>query len=501
MKHLLRATFLYLLLPIPLFFMGWLRPEAAIPLIGIVLWAMWGIWKGADAFTDSIPPRMTAKAALLVCGWVLLSGIGGYAFQNYDFHGRNAILRDLIEYAWPVTYAEPGQGPVRMLVYYFGYWLPAALAGKIFGWQAANAFLFIWTCLGAMLAILHLGALTKASAVKAALLLAGFSGLDALGTLFFAREYPRLWPPVQHLEVWSGILQFSSFTTQLFWVFNQAVPAWLCAALFMTLGPARAAAHDARGLTFLAWALCFFFAPLASIGLFPFLLVDWIAWMRLNSRAPLRGIRLDRVLAGMCIALAAYLFYSSNTAARDRGLLSLPWVEAVRFVLLEAGLFWLPLAFVRRRDPRWIIAGLLFAAVPFIQVGGERDFVMRASIAPLFHLMAWCGAAAFAQDTPRGIRAALTAALLIGCLTPLYEINRSIHRTYEYYFVLEQSERLQSDPAPAARLEQGGAPESEHPGTLAADGIRTLASLEGRLAENYLANVRKSPYYRWIAPR
>jgi hypothetical protein len=494
MKSLFRLTWLYLLIPFMLFCLGWLRLTIAIPVIALLLWTLWKLWKSTDKSPSLLAVGGGVMWAVLLTGlWVFFSGVGGYAFQNYDFHGRNAILRDLIDFEWPVAYSEAQRGRVRMLVYYTGYWLPAALAGKLFGWDFANAVLFIWAWLGAALAGLHLGSFLKTSFTKAAFLLIGFSGLDALGTILFTREYPALWPPVQHLEIWAGILQFSSFTTQLFWVFNQAVPAWLCILLLLN-DPRRDAAA-------LAWALCFFFAPLVSIGLLPFALVKGFGQSGIKRGQILQEARFDLLPAAAAIAALSYFYFSSNTAAQDLGWQSLPWVEAARFILFEAGIFWFLLAPLRWRDPNWIIAGLILLFTPFVQISGERDFVMRASIAPLFYLMTWCGAALAAKETPRLIRTALLGTLIIGSLTPLYEINRSIYRTFEYYFLLDESQRLQPDAEPAAHLEQGGAPEAEHPGALLADDIHTLAFLEDKLSKNYIANVRKSLYYRFLAPR
>ena len=75
--------------------------------------------------------------------------------------------------------------------------------------------------------------------------------------------------------------------------------------------------------------------------------------------------------------------------------------------------------------------------MPFIQFGSGRDFVMRASIAPLFYLMVMTGEVIFQKNTPRLLLFTFYLLLLIGSFTPLYEINRSIYRSFEYYFVLE----------------------------------------------------------------
>lgn len=494
MKSLLRLTWLYLFIPFMLFCLGWLRLTIAIPVVALLLWTLWKLWKSAEKDLAPLEIGGGVMWAVLLTGlWVFFSGVGGYAFQNYDFHGRNAILRDLIDFDWPVVYSEAQRGPLWMLVYYIGYWLPSALAGKLFGWNFANAVLFMWTWLGVVLAGLHLGSFLKTSFLKAALLLIGFSGLDALGTILFAREYPALWPPVQHLEIWAGILQYSSFTTQLFWVFNQAVPAWLC--ILWLLNDSR------RDAAVLAWALCFFFAPLVSIGLLPFALIKWFEQLRVKRKDTSLETRFDLLLAGAIITALSYFYFSSNTAAQDFGWQSLPRAEVARFFLLEAGILWLLLASFRWRDPNWFIAGLILLFAPFVQIGGGRDFVMRASIAPLFYLMTWCGAALTDRDVPRLIRIALLTMLIIGSLSPLYEINRSVYRTFEYYFLLDKVQRVQPDAEPATHLEQGGAPEAEHPGALLADDIHTLAFLEDKLSKNYIANVRKSLYYRLLAPR
>jgi len=95
----------------------------------------------------------------------------------------------------------------------------------------------------------------------------------------------------------------------------------------------------------------------------------------------------------------------------------------------------------------------------------------------------------------------LLVCLIIGALTPLYEINRSIYRTYEYYFLLSDEQRAQPSLEPATHLKQGGAPEAEHPGSLVADEIQTLTFMDDKLTKNFVANVRQSLYYHYLAPR
>ena len=64
-----------------------------------------------------------------------------------------------------VVYSSPERGPITMLVYYVGYWLPAALVGRILGWGVANFILFLWTWFGVLLTVLHLNLKLKTSLV------------------------------------------------------------------------------------------------------------------------------------------------------------------------------------------------------------------------------------------------------------------------------------------------------------------------------------------------
>ncbi len=498
MKNATRITLFYLTLPFILFCLGWLRLSIAIPVIAISLWAVWQLVKHNPDTQFQKPDSRFPYSLYLITGiWVFLSGVGGYAFQNWDHHWRNAVLRDLISYDWSVIYSSPAKGAIQMLVYYVGYWLPAAGMGKLFGWQVANFVLFLWTWLGVFLVVVHLNLGLKTSAVKAALLLILFSGLDALGTLLIPGEYPTLLPAIQHLEIWSGDLQYSSFTTQLFWVFNQAVPAWLCIVLVLGSENSQPGTCSLNPKVFI-WSLCFFFAPLAALGLIPYLLMDWLK--QTDFKSPFKHLHPGLLLASGIVVLISFLYFSSNTAAREVGVRAPALQNFLVFFLLEGGILWLLLAPFKWHDPRWALTGLLLAVMPFIQIGSGRDFVMRASIAPLFHLMIMTGESIFHKAVPRSLLYPIYLLLFIGSLTPLYEINRSIQRTYEYYS-LDDSQRAQPAAGGITHLAQPGAPETEHPNMLVADEIQTLKFMDDKLSRNFIANVRQSLYYRYISSR
>jgi hypothetical protein len=502
-RWLYRITFLYLLIPFIIFCVGWLRLAVMIPVVALILAAAFQLLRHAPEVEIEYSRKLLLWLLFFTGAWVFLSGVGGYAFQNWDHHWRNAVLRDLIAYDWPVFYARPEKGPITMLVYYVGYWLPAALAGKLFGWKFATFVLYVWTWLGVLLVVVHLHRKLKTSMLNAALLLIFFSGMDALGSLLFAAEYPTLWPPIQHLEIWAGNLQYSSFSTQLFWVFNQAVPAWLCCILILEsnsllFDQSQRASLQPDQKVFI-WSLCFFFAPLASIGLFPYLCIEWLRGR--DFKLLFKNLSLLPLLSSGVIVMISYLFFSSNTAAQERSFQAIAIGDFIPFFLLEGGILWLMLAPSKWRDPRWIVTGSLLLILPFIQIGSGRDLVMRASIAPLFYLMMMTAEFFFQPATPRFYRIAFAAILAVGALTPLYEINRSAQRTFAYYFVLDESELAQPPLEPVTHLAQAGAPEGEHPGALTAEGIPTLKFMTDELSRNFIANVRQSLYYQFVSSR
>ncbi len=509
-----RLSILYLTLPFLLFLFGWVRLTIAIPLALIILSTLWQLLKQPFPIHNSLFTKNwslpTVYWLLLTVLWLLLSGIGGYAFQNWDHNWRNVVLRDLMNFDWPVTYAQPESGPVKMLVYYVGFWLPSALIAKFTNWQVANFALFIWSLLGVLLVTHQLASALKTSTLKATALLILFSGLDALGVLLFPNDYPTLLPPITHLETWAGNIQYSSFTTQLFWVFNQAIPAWLCIAMIVTLSDSegslplsketlRSAQNDKRAQLFLLWSLCFFFAPLASLGLLPYVLIELIK--STDFKSPLKNLNPTIILSALIILLLSSFFFTSNTAAQSRGFQSLPLDKFLAFFLLEGGLLWLILVPSKYKDPRWIVTGILLALIPFIHLGSDRDFVMRASIAPLFYLMLLTGETIFNKSTPRLLLITVYCLLLLGSLTPIYEMNRSIYRTYDYYFIQADDCGCDFSSDPITRLAPPTAPELEHPGILTADALPTLKFMTDELSQNFIANVRQTFFYKYLSKR
>ena len=89
--------------------------------------------------------------------------------------------------------------------------------------------------------------------------------------------------------------------------------------------------------------------------------------------------------------------------------------------------------------------------------------------------------------------------LAVGAITPLYEINRAVYRTAQYYFVA--GSRATDPEVRITHLPPQVIPELEHPGRLTADALRSLAGLRDELSRNFVADVRGTFFFEFLAGR
>jgi hypothetical protein len=274
-----------------------------------------------------------------------------------------------------------------------GYFLPAALLAKLFDASLAPLLLFGWTLIGVVITFLMMaGSHKRVGAFSLLLLLfALFSGMDLIG-YFVLHDQPSIG---QHIEWWAFIFQYSSITTQLFWVPNHALPGWIVAVWLLR--------HLDAGTFSVRWAVLLLamtplWSPLAAIGL-GFLLLIVIA-VRLvkggyGASAELRARLLEIVdpcmLLGSLIVLcliAPYIVMASGTVPANM-LLSDPNSAAkllelvAAFVMIEFGVFWLLMLKRYRADLLLTSSGVLLLLLPWYRFGPNADLTMRASIPAL----------------------------------------------------------------------------------------------------------------------
>ena|GEM_PF-465703 len=475
-----RAMVLYLTVPLALFLGGWFRPGVAVVLLLALAVSLSPLIRRRDSSATPVTPATPApgsgagaagapraltrgEIALAIgvgLAWTLCGGTGHWLFANPDWQVRDAVLHDLVAGHWPVGYGSLDGAP-SILRAPLGFYLPAALVGKLAGLNCAHIAMAAWTALGAtlfLIAVISLVPARRAAVFTALAVVVLFSGLDLVGNLAYVPDFLAHWQPGQHLEWWAARYQYSSMTTQLFWVPNHALGGWLAIAL-LARSRATCALDTLWLLIVVALALA---SPLAALGLVPFVLWrlasraleertapapralqprGWVRTLQPRSWAP-------ALLIGL--ALASYLTLDAARIPKgwtfgrhglDAPALAQDFVRQGVFFVLEAGLVGCAVLTLLRSS-EVVLALLVLALLPLVSFGAANDLVMRASI-PSLTVLAIAAALALVRS-PRGTgdagnrlrgdsdrslvlrKSVLGALLLVGAVTPLEEFARAI---------------------------------------------------------------------------
>jgi hypothetical protein len=429
-----RVAVTYLTLPLILFLVGWLEPWAALPLVACVAYCLRPLLAALPGRTTAPPitAMQLAVAALIGIGWTVLGGTAHLFFANADWHIRDAVLHDLVASPWPVGYGGL-DGKESLLRAPIAYFLPAALIGKVAGLAAAHLAMAVWTAVGATVFLLQVLSLTPSRvgvAATVAVVLVLFSGLDILGSVLDGGLHFRGSLRIaSHLEWWAQRFQYSSMTTQLFWVPNHALGAWLTIGLLCR--NERSTRIDAL-LPIIVVALALW-SPLAALGVVPFVL-----WKSLANTAHQQFLNLmhPRVWApalAVGIVIVGYLALDSDGISKgwsqdDGEDVVMHLLRHTQFFLLEAGFIGLAVLAIRRSS-QVALALLILAVLPLAHLGPGNDLVMRASIPSLAVLA--IGACLALLDRPVQMgrwwkKAVLGGLLAVGAVTPVHEFARAV---------------------------------------------------------------------------
>jgi hypothetical protein len=418
---------LYLALPVVIFFCGWLRgPFAGLGCLAIAALLLSLKYEHVTA----LPWRWFAIGSVVGLVWASMGGAGHFFYANADWYTRDAVLRDLTVFSWPVAYGDP-LGSEYMLRAPLGYYLPVALLAKFVGLARADLLLFVWTVAGLALFICMTLRLFPSRAGKTLWLifLPWFGGADAVGWLLSG--FP-LFHPGQHLQLWAYYFSYSCTSTLLFWAPNHGLVGWLAAALLLR--------HWHRPSAF--WLFAFLFAvtplwsPLVTIGVAPFAL----GWFITALRDPAgRFPRMDwRVVLCVVGSLTIFLMYApwlvaGSASLSKRSAFEQDWVDALHRLILLQVLEWGVLAVLishSLRDVKYWAAIITLIALPFFNFGVNNDLVMRSSILALIVLF-YLGIHTLIQsmeDGDRARRVMISIVLVIGAMTPAQEFIRALTR-------------------------------------------------------------------------
>lgn len=386
---LLILFYSYMVLPISIFFLTWIKLYFGVPLTIILGFGLYRLAKeiartNHDVLT--LPIRELIIILLLMIIWAFT--ISCFFYQTWDQHYRNALFRDLCSCPWPVYYPQTGNA----LVYYLMQWIVPAVFGKFFGFTVGNIALLFWNALGLYFVFLGICAFIRPTKTYQFwiifAILFSWGGLHELGALLIEEMGRGSFTSLVAPYAWSGYYQYTPNEGLIAWVYNQTIAPWL-ATLILLINPC------VRHYAFLG--LCILpFAPLPFVGLVIFMLVDFLSGF-LHTKFKdhlIECFSFENITASIAIFPIFLLYYKSNLSANHFGVYQVPGGITSQylfilfiFYLLEFGIYAL---LIRKEYPHslLLVASVVsLIIIPYFQIGYSGDFCMRASIPALFVLM------------------------------------------------------------------------------------------------------------------
>lgn len=508
--------YLYLAIPIIIFALGWMRWYYAVPFVAIVGICLFLLIKttmndnsDSSFVIDSRVQKILIIAFIIIVVWVAMSGIGKLTFQNKDHKTRNAIFEIMVNHSWPAIGHSDENIPdnVYGLVYYIGFWIVPALLGKVFGMRAGYLFQDIWAIFGIFIFYLLLCIYRKKIELWPLLIFVFFGGWDIIG--YFVGGNPiEEFNLYEHIDSWMHTQtedEFSAFTTQLFWVFNQAIPAWiLTLLLFMQ--------KNNKYIAFLI-GISTISTILPVIGLLPFVIYIIYRNSKKYDKYPLSDLfSLQNIIGGGItggviliymlgntwgvvlkgiidkitvlhvigivlgiltimvigfIIVRLYKYYIKDTklgSALPYIMVCICYIVAIvlfifgdyiginiksaimlgdnrlyraymygMFYILEVGVFLICIFWYNKTNPILYISALWLFICPMIRIGKFSDFCMRASIPALLciYIMFVATVDRAVRERKRILVTICAIVFLIGSLTSIFEMNRTVYKTYK----------------------------------------------------------------------
>lgn len=383
-----RLGYFYLTFPFILFTSLWLNPVAAVLCSLIVLVSFVFAIRLLEAEQFIRISRKTVFWTVVVMALlVFYSGVGSYTYQNDDHLYRNAIFRDLVLKDWPVLYkiegfeGHPFNGKTTMMSYYIGFFLPAALFGKLFGFEAGRLFLYLWTVLGTLLVLFQTAKYMNRFSFKVLLVFFAWGTLFFIGVLI---KYPIERFGEEGYYLWAGIrLYANSNIGSLYWIFNQALTGWLIMLLIFN--------KVNRKNMFFLYSLCLFLSPFCFAGFFPFILYFILTDFKKSSDLKeliLKYVSFQNIVGALIVLLVSYLYLSNNASGRSFRFYPFEGLKVfVAFMTLSWGVIAVILFPKFYKEPLYWVCIAVLIPLPFFQQGPGVDFPARISMPAYFVLM------------------------------------------------------------------------------------------------------------------
>ena len=434
-----RLAFLYLLLPLVIWLLGWFQWWIGLPavtLLAVALKPVWmGSWRGR--------PRLTALGlALAALAWVMTTAGGGLFDGRFpNWMDRHVILQTLARNPWPVWLSDPlvayaDEMPRPLLRYYLGWAMVPGLVGHWWGADTLPWAVPLWTWLGTSFVLwLFTRGRRGWGIVGAVALFVFFSGMDVLRLVLEegwdwlavnvdAQGWPRITvrrllekPDLTTVRLTSHMHIFRGSP-------QHGLSAWIGTQLLLQLR------QDPRflALSGVLLAAVAFWSPFVAAGLLPLVAVllwtrglrSFLAWPNLVLAVLLTGLIALYLLPGTAGFARGWVWERYDWSRLARGL---PLLYVTEFALLA-----FCLAVLRpglRREPFFIASLITLGLLPWYQYG-DGHFLARAAL-PSLLVLCRCCLDVWARPLRRGA-AALLPILGLGALTSLSVLADALQR-------------------------------------------------------------------------
>jgi len=425
----MKSTLTYLALPYFIYFIGWLKWFLAVPLSTFLFLCIYRCFrddKKKGKVTIDINIWRLFGIFTLIFIWLWFSGVGQYSFHNSDYQKHMGLFTDLVLIEWPVAYFIEGyiDGLIN-LVYYFAYYLPPAVIGKLWGLSAALHASFVWTFIGVLLSVAWVFRFVGRISIKLLVLFLLFSGLDFIGQLIASKDGIPV--GTSHIEFWASFWQFSGITTLMYWTPQHALGGWLTTSLVLN---EIFAGKNHRQLFFMCLATLW--SPFVALGL-----VTICAYGVCKNNWK-KSITKVNIMGGLVLGLPVTLMFLAKFPDKYSDfMLSINkpadlYPLLLLFLSLEVGVY-LILIKNRYKYGEDIFSSVFWVAIYsmplflFYRFGIYNDMAMRGTVPLIFIL--FLGVAGYLFDKEKlntGTHQLLLVTVLIGFVNSTFEINRAI---------------------------------------------------------------------------
>ena len=279
------------MLPLIIFFIGFIRLQYALPLTAISLYSLYRVQRTEGSFCLRLDKKQLAIILVLSVMASWLAGIGGFFSQDKDFLVKNPLLRDLCNNGWPlyIDLSKEPQGIQNIIgsdkvafVYYLFFYLPAAACGKIGGEFVARIVFLLWSALGIFLVLVNTieyvlrdRETSLKNVILSLVVIFCFGGLDVVGYLRYVNfasayavffQYPIICP----VEDWCCpyFILFGSNIRYIACAFNQCIPVWLITIMILSKSNLKS--------VFFIYSFTLLYSPWATLGMFPIAIYVWL---------------------------------------------------------------------------------------------------------------------------------------------------------------------------------------------------------------------------------